>query len=299
MSRSAPRAAVALLLGVLLVGTAIVSSPLGARAATSAPPPSTAAPRVLRDLQYVRDGSAAHRLDVCLPRGAAVARPAVVVVHGGAFIGGDKGTAGMRTVCARLARAGYVTFSVNYRLLPRSAFPDALRDLRSAVRWIRAPAQRARFHVDPERVGAFGESAGAVLVAENGTRGHASVQRGTRFRAVVGLSTATTFELDPSGLSSDARRTALAYLGCRSFSPCPAARRASALRFVDRSDPAFLLAASRDDWIPLRSTTAFAAALRRVHVPVGTVVVDGRAHGLQLLDDRLMRRVLRFYARHL
>jgi acetyl esterase len=268
-------------------------------AEAAAPAPSTAAPRLLRDLQYVADGTAAHRLDACVPRGAARPRPAVVIVHGGSFTGGDKGTAGVRTMCLRLARAGYVAFSVNYRLLPAAAFPDALHDLQHAVRWIRSPDRIARFHVDPARIGAFGESAGAVLVAENGTRGHGSVGAGARFRAVVGLSTATTFELDRSALSPDARRMALQYLGCDDFTGCAAARRASALRFVDRSDPAFLLAASRDDWLPARSSTRLVAALRRVHVPAAAVVSDGRAHGMQLLDDALMRRVLRFYARHL
>ena len=299
MIRSALHAAVALLLGLVLTLIPVVPAGAASIAPTSGPVPSPTAPRVIRDLQYVPDGSPSHRLDVCLPGGRAVVRPAVVVVHGGSFTSGDKGSAGVHTMCLRLARAGYAAFSMNYRLLPGAAFPDALHDLRSAVRWIRAPARAARFHVDPDRVGAFGESAGAVLVAEDGTRGHGSQDRGARLRAVVGLSTATTFELDPRSLTPDARRMALAYLGCETFSHCPAARRASALRYVDRSDPAFLLAASREDWIPVRSTTEFVAALRRVHVPVGTVLVNGRAHGMQLLDDRLMRRILRFYARHL
>ena len=62
----------------------------------------------------------------------------------------------------RLAEAGYVAFSVDYRLVDAAVkctrWPAQLDDVQLAVRWVRANA--ADFGIDPHRVGAFGWSAG-------------------------------------------------------------------------------------------------------------------------------------------
>ena len=43
-------------------------------------------------------------------------RPAVVYMHGGAFVGGDKQMAGATDFVKMLTQLGYVVFSINYRL---------------------------------------------------------------------------------------------------------------------------------------------------------------------------------------
>lgn len=99
-----------------------------------------------RDLAYA--GAGGPRLDVHLPPGAADApRPAVVLVHGGAWTRGSR--AKMAGIADRLAGAGFVTFNVGYTLAApgRPGHPTQLRELRAAVRWIRMRA--ARFGVDP------------------------------------------------------------------------------------------------------------------------------------------------------
>ena len=212
---------------------------------------------------------------------------------------GAKDDPGARYICRRLAQAGYDAFSIDYRLLPDHPYPDALRDLQSAVEWLRRGPQVERFDLDPGRIGGFGESAGAVLVAEDGTAGSGSLSDGARLRAVVGLSTASTFQLPPSEVSGAALQLALQYLGCTSLTRCMNAKRASALAAVDGTDPPFLLAAAEGDWIPVGSTTAFAAALKQAGVPVQTRIEPGDGHGLQLVDGALMTQILRFYARYL
>ena len=64
-----------------------------------------------------------------------------------------------------LARSGFVAFSVDYRLFNGTVnlWPAQLDDVQRAVRWIRANA--AKYRVDPNRIGAFGHSAGAQLAA--------------------------------------------------------------------------------------------------------------------------------------
>lgn len=109
-------------------------------------------------------------LDLYTPRGdTATARAAIVLVHGGGFVGGDKGSQQWRTLGDDFARRGYVAISINYRLVPSGsatpqAITDASHDMKAAVRWLRRNASTLR--LDPQRIGCLGGSAGAITCAE-------------------------------------------------------------------------------------------------------------------------------------
>jgi acetyl esterase/lipase len=94
----------------------------------------------------------------------------VLLVHGGGWTGGDRSE--MASAARELAKSGYVAVSVSYRLLSPvlklNYWPAQLDDLQRAVRWVRTHA--AELGVDPERVGAYGYSAGAHLAAMLGVR---------------------------------------------------------------------------------------------------------------------------------
>jgi para-nitrobenzyl esterase len=117
----------------------------------------------------------ALKLDLYRPAGDAQAnRPAVVWVHGGGFGFGDKGSGPSPDLANTFAKLGYVTVSINYRLLApggcigTGALPPqcvnaalgAQHDAQAAVRWLRASA--ASYRIDPSRIGIGGESAGAI-----------------------------------------------------------------------------------------------------------------------------------------
>lgn len=89
------------------------------------------------------------------------ARPAVLLVHGGGWEGGEPDD--MRGIAERLAEAGFVVMNVAYRLAPAYRFPAPLHDLQAAVRWLRTHA--GELGVDSTRIAGFGYSAGAHLVA--------------------------------------------------------------------------------------------------------------------------------------
>ena len=125
---------------------------------------------VTRDIQYgsapdIAGTPVALKLDLFQPSGdAQTKRPAVVWVHGGGFSGGDKASGPVVDLANTFAKLGYVTVSINYRLLrpeaPQStAAIAAKRDAQAAVRWLRANA--ARYRIDADRIGIGGASAGA------------------------------------------------------------------------------------------------------------------------------------------
>jgi acetyl esterase/lipase len=117
---------------------------------------------VSKDIPY-RDGdSEAWKLDLAMPVNfGSELRPALVIIHGGGWRSGSKSVDVYQKMMVDYARKGYVTINVEYRLTGEAPFPACIEDVKCAVRWLRAHAEE--FGVDPERIGAYGHSAGAHL----------------------------------------------------------------------------------------------------------------------------------------
>lgn len=113
------------------------------------------------DIEYARRGSASLTLDAWVPEGAGPF-PAVIIVHGGGFIAGNKQTY-VKPLFPILTEAGFAWFTINYRLAPGAKFPEPVTDVEDAVRWVMKNAKE--YKVDPRRVALAGESAGGHLVS--------------------------------------------------------------------------------------------------------------------------------------
>jgi acetyl esterase/lipase len=129
---------------------------------------------VHREVTYARAiGFRPLKMDIWLPRQATGPVPLVVWVHGGAFQLGDRRelppTFAPDSVFRLLNDAGIACATVDYRHCLEAPFPAQLHDLKAAVRYLREFA--GDLGVDPERFGAWGESAGGHLVALLGLTG--------------------------------------------------------------------------------------------------------------------------------
>jgi acetyl esterase/lipase len=119
--------------------------------------------KLVPDVAY-REGNAMWRVDLALPDARWLGpRPAIVFIHGGGWRAGDKRAGYFLQGALDYAAKGYVGLSINYRLVDDAPFPAAVEDVRCAVRWLRANA--GEYNVDPNRIGGYGNSAGAHLVA--------------------------------------------------------------------------------------------------------------------------------------
>jgi len=122
------------------------------------------------DIPYARL-SQSQKLDLYLPAGQPGPYPLLVLVHGGAFMGGDKRSCTLfpSKFATEALQHGYALASINYRLSGEALFPACVQDVKTAIRWLRSHA--ADYNLDAARFAAWGDSAGGYLVAMLGTTG--------------------------------------------------------------------------------------------------------------------------------
>jgi acetyl esterase/lipase len=109
---------------------------------------------------YPSDGGMSLKYDVFRPQTEDLL-PSVVCIHGGGWVSGDKSDV-FQIAQAFVAR-GFAAFCPQYRLAPLYPFPAAVEDCRAFLRYLRGNARE--LHILPEKVGAFGNSAGGHLAA--------------------------------------------------------------------------------------------------------------------------------------
>ena len=97
--------------------------------------------------------------DIFLPPLEEKNRPAVLFIHGGGWIEGDRSQ--LRGYGILLARLGFVCMCNSYRLSNESIWPAQIQDVNCAIRYLRANA--TDLGLDPDRIGVSGNSAGGHL----------------------------------------------------------------------------------------------------------------------------------------
>jgi acetyl esterase/lipase len=239
-------------------------------------------------------------------------RPAVVWIHGGALIMGNRN--GIEKNVVELCRErNYVLISIDYRLAPEVKLPAIIEDLKDAFRWIHTEGP-AKLHLDPAKIVASGGSAGGYLTMMTGIcveprptalvaywgygdvdgpwyvepsefyRKSPLVAKDDAYRAVGGA-------VQTSG---DGRQRGAFYLYCRQnglwtreitgFDPklerekldpyCP-------VRNVTPQYPPILMVhGTADTDVPYQESADMDAALEKQGVPHELVTVEGGGHGL-------------------
>ncbi|MBW2509522.1 MAG: alpha/beta hydrolase, partial [Deltaproteobacteria bacterium] len=118
--------------------------------------------KVTRDVVYRRVAGTVLKLDVVAPAAEGDNRPAILQIHGGSWVMGDKREQGW-PLLSHLAANGWVCFNINYRLSPGATFPDHLIDLKAGLAWVREHADE--WGIDPDFIAVTGGSAGGHLAA--------------------------------------------------------------------------------------------------------------------------------------
>lgn len=241
-------------------------------------------PRVTLDTSYGTADGVTLRMDVYRPASAGDKRPGVLLIHGGGWSAGDKKF--YAPLGQALAVKGYVVFSLNYRLLPKYRYPACLDDVQRAVRYVRAHA--ADYQLDPDRIGALGDSAGGYLAAMLGTRDTRDnsdtdlARYSSRVRCVVDFYAPTNFDIPRS--SPDANPLAVqivtAFLGKTPEQDPDLYKSSSVLPYVDKQSAPFLILHGTSDFlVAVSQSTQLHDALKAAGVDSTLLLAYKYNHG--------------------
>jgi acetyl esterase/lipase len=254
------------------------------RAEEPKPEPKKPEIEVLKDLTYARVGDTDLQLDLAMPKDAKGKLPTVVLFHGGGWRAGNRQQ--LTAMMEGFARnAGYVSATVSYRLVPTATFPAQIEDCKAAIRWLRANADK--YHIDSERIGVAGFSAGGHLVCLLGTTDkeagfdavEGNTEQSSRVQAVVSFAGPTDFgTTDWSPLVEGLIES---LLGGKRADKADAFKQASPITYVTKDDPPFLLIhGTKDELVPVDQAARFEAKLKETGVSVETLILEGEGHGL-------------------
>lgn len=268
----------------------------------------TAGP-VLRGIEFARpDNGAPLLLDLYLPADATEpghtgGRPAVVHFHGGGWRTGDRSSLGPvvdglgLSPIEQLAEAGFVVASADYRLTGVATFPAQLLDAKAAVRWLRAHSED--YGVDPERIFAWGDSAGGHLASLLGlTAGspaftdHAGSTDDGGFEVSDSVAAVVAWypPTDLEKMGGQARPDAVAraddpgsreslLIGVQPADAPEKARAASPVSYVHAGAPPFLLIhGTADRFVPVAQSTGLAHALEGAGAAVELLLLADADH---------------------
>jgi acetyl esterase/lipase len=225
-----------------------------------------------KDVPYGTDPQ--QIMDVRWPDNQADA-PLLVIIHGG-WDGSKKN--GFADIATLLTEAGFVTAVPDFRDYGDPDHPAQLRDVRSAIVYLKAHTDEYPF--DPARIGVLGNSLGGWLA------GIMAAQTRLQPKAVVTWSGL----FDPYTYPDDSVGPRL--FGCE-YVDCPDKWDAGTpLLLVNPGDSPWLLAQSPDEKVPLDQGERMDAALEANGVDHEFLVMPpGSGHGRQysdlILDDTM------------
>jgi acetyl esterase/lipase len=264
------------------VQTSLVAVPALAAAAATAQPPGAPAPdignlRAERDIVFGKGGDLDLLLDVYRPpAGVASKRTAIVHLFGGGFFTGNKGAGYIVNDAKALGARGYTNVSANYRLQSQGSWPAQIHDVKAAIRWTRANAER--LGVDGNKIVVAGYSAGGMLaLMAAGTNGNAEFEGSggtpgvsSKVDACVGVyplaSAATARGLFPEGQATPenvAAASPTSYIG-------------------PNFAPTIFIHGTGDVTVPFSSSLDFFTKLDAAGVPTALTGIQGAAHAFDV-----------------
>ncbi|MFE4196003.1 alpha/beta hydrolase [Paenarthrobacter sp. NPDC056912] len=215
--------------------------------------------------------------DVFSPAGTAAPLPAVVWIHGGAWISGAQRD--VEPYLRILAAKGYTTIGMSYPIAPEATYPTAVRDINDALAYIKAHA--TELNVDASRIVLAGDSAGAQLASQLTT-----LTVNPEYANLMGIRPALQKEdlaatilhcgvydlramADLSGIVAWGFKTSLwAYTGTKDWSATYAGATMSTIDFVTADFPPTFISGGNGDGLTWLQSVPYSTRLKEAGVPV-------------------------------
>ena len=256
---------------------------------------------VTPDIDYLGTG-ATEKMDIYYPSDADPAEhfPAILIIHGGGWTGGDKASSREKEIGNFFSGHGYVCASINYSLAGKSpAFPLNIMQCKSAVKYLRANAKKLR--IDPGHIGVIGGSAGGHLALMTAFTGDDDYFKpvgyypeiSDKVQAVVdmyGITNLLTRQKPdengiPKGVLYDGS-SHLKYLGFSREQNPDLWKKASPVNYITTDDPPVLiLHGLNDTTVDYKQSVELDSLLAKSNHPHSLVLIKNVGHTFSLMRD--------------
>ncbi|MGI4803856.1 MAG: alpha/beta hydrolase fold domain-containing protein [Janthinobacterium lividum] len=226
---------------------------------------------IQKDVAYGDDPK--QKLDVYLPQQTNNITPAIILIHGGSWIGGDKINMTHWLKPLQTAFPEDAIFTINYRLASRekliNAWPAQINDVDAAVAFIKEHAKD--YNINKKQLILLGESAGAQLALVEGFNHDPDHD----VKVVVDL----FGPADMADLYTAHHELAILMQGTPEKIPQVYAD-ASVLGHVNKkSPPTIIFHGTADPIVPIRESDSLSVRLNQAKVPSNYVKYEGKGHG--------------------
>jgi acetyl esterase/lipase len=246
-------------------------------------------PEVTKDIEYRKANDQSMQLDFYKPVTLSTdPAPLVIVIHGGSWMQGTRGEMG--EFAKEIAKQGFASATISYRLAPKDKWPAMLDDCQAAVRFMRTKARE--YNIDPTRVASLGASAGghlALLLGLTDTRDKTTLDyplASSRTQCVINL-------FGPVDLAHDFTDTAfgstmtgilcMQVLGKKYDDATEEIKAFSPITYVAKdSPPIFTIHGKSDTLVPFKQAERLDEALGKFNVVHETVLIEGMGHELPI-----------------
>ncbi len=229
----------------------------------------TSSIKIAKNIFYNQHG---QQLDLYIPA-KLTKKTAIMFIHGGSFKAGNKEE--MATFANYYAQKGYVTSSINYRLIPEHTYPAHVNDVSAALSWMKKHAHQ--FTYDANKIVVVGYSAGGTLALNLGLDATKNVA------ATVGVAPVTDMEALMHNAPLEVVKADLTiYLGDKAPS-----KAAPISQVNQRSAPTLLFHGDQDEVVPISQSIALKDKLTAHHVPVRLRIFSGAGHEIMLPNKHL------------
>ncbi len=262
---------------------------------------------------YGKAGDIELKLDLARPQGDGPF-PAIVFIHGGGWSQGNRQA--YRGQIREAAGRGYLAATISYRLMQfdqakketttaTPIFPAQIHDAKAAIRWVRVNARK--YHVDPNRIGVTGGSAGghlSLLVGLTDPSSHLEGDSGnpdqsSRVQAVVNV-------FGPTDMAPCYEKSSVAWIFRLFMGGTPSEvpeqyKAASPITYVSKDDPPVLtLHGDKDALVPIEQAKALDEKMKAAGASHTLVVFEGQGHGFDREHKKkAWNATWEFFDRHL
>jgi acetyl esterase/lipase len=255
-------------------------------------------------VEFAKAEGESLQLNLARPKNPTGKTAAILCIHGGGFRAGKR--EGWDGRCKQLAERGYVAATATYRLAPKHQFPAAVEDVKAAVRWLRANAEK--YSIDPDRIGVIGDSAGGHLAQFLGVTGGVGQFEGSGGNAAFSSRVSCVVNYyGPSdltksyGKSVDAAEVLPLWLGGDATKERHRHILASPLYWVTPgAAPTLILQGTEDKYVNHEQAVWMRDKLQAADVEVELLTLEGAGHGFKGADaEKAWKAALEFFDRHL